>query len=65
MLSGAMLFDELQLSELANDIRQAIDQTLKKGISTSDLSDPGVSTSYFTDHVLKALDAFTELHPSF
>ena len=65
MLSGAMLFDELQLSELANDIRQAIDQTLKNGISTSDLSDPGVSTSYFTDHVLKALDAFTELHPSF
>jgi len=65
MLSGAMLFDELRLPELAGDLRAAIDQTLMQGISTSDLSDPGVSTSHFTDRVLEALETLTELYPSF
>ncbi len=51
ILSGAMLLEDVGHADSADLIRRAVDDTLSAGSMTCDLSEQGVSTSEFTDHV--------------
>ena len=59
ILSAAMLFDHLQMTDLGQEIRMAVEECINNGIVTEDLAKPG-EKAHSTSEVGDAITSFVK-----